>query len=457
MSCYKFNSDKMYYDITDNIAFITSLKTNFYYGINEFGTQIFQNLVKGIPTEKIFTKLKKLGIEENNFSFFVKDLVENEILVDSVESDKEIKIEKITDDLNFELNKYNNLYKTLKLYKIHNNKTVEDSYLENSINNGNNINTLSVQKDFVPKVSVIIPIYNVEKYLYKCLNSVINQTLSDIEIICVNDCSTDKSLSVLREYEAVDKRIKIIDLSSNMGVSFARNVALDIAQGEYIAFLDGDDWWECDMLEKTFNKACQEKADIVQFTHNCISGQTSFPFFLIDKLKKITNKKIYEKDFYWFVNTCWDKIYNTKFLKDNHIQFPLNIVLSEDSIFCLECFSHKPKIEVVPESLYNYRISRKDSLIKSYDMLLLNQINAAYKMFNSDFYKNSDTKYKKLCVRKILIGILHFLGISIKNKVSKKIYISELRKFISYVKKEVPDEWINTFGTYKSLKQFVLL
>ena len=105
------------------------------------------------------------------------------------------------------------------------------------------------------KVSVIIPVYNTEKYLEKCLYSVCNQTLSDIEIICINDCSTDNSREILNKYAADDERIKIINFEENKGAAAARNAGIDAATGEYIGFVDSDDYPDLDFYEKLYNKA----------------------------------------------------------------------------------------------------------------------------------------------------------------------------------------------------------
>lgn len=104
------------------------------------------------------------------------------------------------------------------------------------------------------KVSVIIPVYNTEKFLRKCLDSVCNQTLQDIEIICINDCSTDGSSEILREYAGKDNRIKLIELFENGGAAKARNIGIDIAHGEYIGFVDSDDFVDLDFYEKLYKK-----------------------------------------------------------------------------------------------------------------------------------------------------------------------------------------------------------
>ena len=113
------------------------------------------------------------------------------------------------------------------------------------------------------KVSIIVPVYNIEKYLAKCLDSLINQTLEDIEIICVNDGSTDNSAEILNEYAQKDCRIKIIN-QDNAGLSAARNTGINAANGEYIGYVDSDDWIDLNFYEKLYNAAKDTDADIVK-------------------------------------------------------------------------------------------------------------------------------------------------------------------------------------------------
>ena len=117
------------------------------------------------------------------------------------------------------------------------------------------------------KVSVIVPIYNVENYLKKCLDSIINQTLKDIEIICINDCSTDSSKDIVLEYIQKDKRIKLINHEENQGLGFARNTGFDNSSAEYISFIDSDDFISNDYIEHLYDTAVKYNADIV-FTNN---------------------------------------------------------------------------------------------------------------------------------------------------------------------------------------------
>lgn len=120
------------------------------------------------------------------------------------------------------------------------------------------------------KVTIIIPVYNSEKYLKQCLDSVINQTLEKIEIICIDDKSTDNSLNILKEYRNNDKRIKIIENSGNKGTGYTRNIGLKEALGEYIMLLDADDWYETETCEKAYNQINNNKDDIVFFNYTKI-------------------------------------------------------------------------------------------------------------------------------------------------------------------------------------------
>ena len=138
-----------------------------------------------------------------------------------------------------------------------------------------------------PKISIIIPIFNVENYLAKCLDSIINQTLMDIEIICVNDGSNDNSVDILNTYAQRDKRITIIN-KANGGLSSARNAGIRVANGEYICFLDSDDYFEFNACERLYIEILEGHADIIVFGAN-IFPQNPWPdYWLFDNLSPRT-------------------------------------------------------------------------------------------------------------------------------------------------------------------------
>ena len=142
--------------------------------------------------------------------------------------------------------------------------------LTNYINSNINVQ-VRLNNSKVPKISIIIPIYNMEKYLNECLDSVISQTLKDIEIICINDGSIDNSLAILKEYEKKDKRIKVIS-HNNKGVSATKNEGLKITTGEYIIFVAPDDFLDLNIYEK-----CIES--ILEYKHDILVYQIHFEYF----------------------------------------------------------------------------------------------------------------------------------------------------------------------------------
>ncbi|MGN0017877.1 MAG: DUF4422 domain-containing protein [Candidatus Gastranaerophilaceae bacterium] len=207
-----------------------------------------------------------------------------------------------------------------------------------------------------PKVSVCIACYNVARYLKKCLDSVINQSLKNIEIICVNDGSTDKTLNILEEYAQKDARIKIIS-QSNQGLGIVRNVGKDNANGEYIHFLDGDDYLDTDFLLKMVERADKNNSDIVISTHklfstsrNYISNISTLPHTLYGE-----NLNIYTHPDLLFVPChVWDKIYNREFLKQYN--FPKDCT-GEDIPFWWSVITNAKKVSILRTPRINYRFN----------------------------------------------------------------------------------------------------
>ena len=196
-----------------------------------------------------------------------------------------------------------------------------------------------------PKVSVIIPVYNTEAYLRKCLDSVCDQTLRDIEIICINDCSPDNCLEILKEYQNNDNRIKIIDFKENRGVATTRNEGIKIAKGEYIGFVDSDDWINLDFYEKLYDKAIENNSECAKGTMNFICN--SFNFL------SNSNELIKENHIY-FTSEFTTAIYKTQFVIHNQIYFPNNISHLEDFIWCVNIAQKINNICFENDAIYNY-------------------------------------------------------------------------------------------------------
>ena len=217
------------------------------------------------------------------------------------------------------------------------------------------------------KVSVIIPVYNTEQYLGQCLDSVIGQTLKDIEIICVDDGSWDRSPEILRWHAAADGRIRIIR-QQNSGLGEARNSGLKAATGEYIAFLDSDDWYEPAALEKLYEQAVKDDADI------CMCGRINHLDRCGNEVSYLTlpNKKLYPREqpfsldrpdslFDFSDFSVWNKLYRRSFLEENRIRY-LPVRLAEDIHFTPVAICSARRITVLYEALVHYRVMRPESL-----------------------------------------------------------------------------------------------
>lgn len=214
----------------------------------------------------------------------------------------------------------------------------------------------------MPKVSVIIPVYNVEKFLQRCLDSVVSQTLSDIEIICVDDGSTDNSASVLADFAKKDQRIKVIN-QKNQGVSVARNNGIKQANGEYIGFVDSDDYIEPDFYEKLYQEAKKENADVALTSIQYEKKEKSY-ILLEHEKKKIatTTSDIFRLFNLPHTTYIWNKIYRKDFLEKNNISFNEQFHYGEDIIYVTEVASLCHKAVYVPETRYHY-IYRENSLV----------------------------------------------------------------------------------------------
>lgn len=211
------------------------------------------------------------------------------------------------------------------------------------------------------KISVIIPVYNVEEYLERCLNSVVNQTFKDLEIICVNDGSTDSSGEILQKFARKDARIKIIK-RPNGGLSAARNTGLEVMSGEYFAFLDSDDWIDLNFYEKLYEKAKEFDADIAM-TDFIRKGKNKHKIRLNlneEKLYTTIENKIKAANL--FKEGCvWNKLYKRSRL--GHLRF-IEGVYFEDGPYSIRALYESYKLVTVTGT-YLYYFQNKKSIVKT--------------------------------------------------------------------------------------------
>ena len=223
-----------------------------------------------------------------------------------------------------------------------------------------------IHRENTEKISIVVPIYNSSSYLSKCIDSLIGQTYSNLDILLIDDGSTDDSLAICEKYMNQNNGIRVI-AKENTGVADTRNRGIKEAKGEYVIFVDSDDYIEATMIEKLYNKMVENNADVAMCGFNRVDEE---------KIVAIEESNLVEKDFSsdsltdfikcFFINEVDGKLVDNimgsscrclvkkNILIQNHIFFP-NIKYMEDLIYCIKLFSHIQRLAVVKECLYNYR------------------------------------------------------------------------------------------------------
>ncbi len=245
------------------------------------------------------------------------------------------------------------------------------------------------------KVSVVIPIYNSEKYLEKCLDSVKNQTLKEIQIICVNDGSTDKSLEIMENYAQNDSRFVIVN-QENGGCGKAYNVGMKAAQGEYIGFVEPDDYINNDMYETLYNIAKSKDLDFVKsdFVEFKSTGETNYRALTYSK--EYYNKIICPKDdinvFNFAMNT-WTGLYKRNFIEQNKITYNETSGASfQDNGFWFKTFCFAEKIYFLDKAFYNYKTDNPDSSVNNPDKVFCMKVE--YDLIYKFLEENPELKEK---------------------------------------------------------------
>lgn len=263
------------------------------------------------------------------------------------------------------------------------------------------------------KVTIVVAIYNVADYLEKCIQSVIDQTYNNIEIILVNDGSSDNCLSICRKFEADDDRIKVID-QPNQGVSIARNNGIEASEGDYIMFVDGDDCLKDNIVEELLNNI--EDNDIIICSYKAFNESNSLDedchFFNKDREFSDDKTDLYLQLInvsygqsgkpYTAVGVPWGKLYSKEFLEKQGLRFDKNLIRLQDNIFNMQAFALAEGIKYIDKPLYMYRV-------------------------------NNIMRYKKLPYKpEYLIRVLHE-----REKIIKKFGIDKNKQIVDFFGEEV--------------------
>lgn len=271
-------------------------------------------------------------------------------------------------------------------------------------------------------VSIIIPIYNAEKFLHRCIRSVLNQSYKEIELILINDGSTDDSEKIAKEFAAKDERVRLIS-QKNSGPSVARNKGISVSEGKYICFLDADDFIEKEMIY-TLVKYINSGVDLVISGYNKIIVENKDDI-IIDEVDyyHLINMSFDDflrkfsflfRDFY--INSVWNKLYLGRIIKNNKLKFKTFTNWGEDLIFNLEYLDRCNEISIINNKLYNYITYNKESITNNYNK---------NKYYNSKFMYNEIRKFllnneayetnKKIVEKKYFMSVLSYLSESYLN------------------------------------------
>ena len=267
------------------------------------------------------------------------------------------------------------------------------------------------------KISIIVPIYNCENYLSECIESILNQDYKNMEIILVNDGSSDDSLKICKKYKKIDERVILID-KTNTGVSNSRNVALNYATGDYVLFVDADDKLENNLLKQ------------IEFDNNLICY--GYKKMYKNKCVNMTLKNDFEIDnkneIFEYINTTqeiggylWNKIFSNKIIKDNNIRFNERIGYCEDLLFINEYIKYCDGLKYIAKPLYYYRM-RKSSVSSSFETqkTILDAINIIINEYVKDKKIADDYRYEYL---------IKYNLIRPKENKYKQVYIDILDKY----------------------------
>ena len=295
-------------------------------------------------------------------------------------------------------------------------------------------------------ISIIVPVYNVAAYLPQCLDSLVNQTYRDLEIICVNDGSKDDSLAILEEYAANDGRIKIIS-RENRGIADSRNEALAQAHGEWVMFVDSDDWVDVETCQSALELAEQHQVDVVMWAYAREFKNQTLPKRILEKVtvweENISNfhrrmvgpvhEELTSPDTLDAWGTVWGKLYRASYLQENPIQFVDTKLIgtAEDALFNIAYMGRICKAVYVPEPWYHYR--KGESFTTSYKPELPNKWKRLYAEMKCEIEAQGlGQDFWEALNNRITIGIIG-LGL---NEMSAKASWREKLQRISILLKE---------------------
>ncbi len=247
-----------------------------------------------------------------------------------------------------------------------------------------------------PKISVIVPVYNAEKYLRRCIDSILAQTFTDFELLLIDDGSKDKSGEICDEYARKDNRVKVFH-KENGGVSSARQCGLDNTTGSYVIHADPDDWCDKDMLELMYANAVSQKADMVICDYwMSLKNREIYIYQNPQKLEaRNVQNKIFRQELF---GSCWNKLINIEIIRKYGIHFPQNINLWEDAFFHCSLLMYNIKISYLNKAFYHYDFhTNTNSMVRNLSKNYINQQIAFVDYFEKEQNIDPDSLFVTKC------------------------------------------------------------
>lgn len=290
-----------------------------------------------------------------------------------------------------------------------------------------------------PLISIIVPVYNTEKYLPKCLDSLINQSYKNIEIICINDGSPDNSKQILQQFALKDQRIIIVD-KKNGGLSDARNKGLEYVNGDYLMYVDSDDWIDRNTCKEAISKILEFNVDIVMwdyireysnrslkkniFTKNIYFDKADTYFLLYRRLFGLYGEELAQLENADAIVTVWGKLYKTSLIKT--VKFiNTNLVGTEDAIFNIEVFNKVNSVYYIHKYFSHYRKDNEVSLTSNYKPELYNRWNNLFNLMSEQITLNSlDYSFKQALDNRIALSII---GLGLNEISSNLFFIKKIK------------------------------
>ena len=299
-------------------------------------------------------------------------------------------------------------------------------------------------------ISVIVPVYNVEKYISDCITSIIGQTYKTLEILVINDGSTDNSLEICKTFESSDSRITLID-KNNEGLSIAREIGISRAKGKFFVTVDSDDYLESDYIEKLHSQIIKYNADIAlcarfafdDTSENIVSLDQNIPEYIAVDENILKNSYARTAQMYQ-MSDSWNKMYNTEFVKnaDVHFCLPRNYN-GTDLLFNYSLLLHKPTLTAINEPLYHYRLTQNSRVRRKNKHL---EIGFKY-IFEQLMVENRKCQNGYKISNQIHVAYFYMMKYASQDILDEVVDLDENLKFKRY------SQFINTFPTINILRK----